>query len=153
ALSVPTRAGRRRGGRPAWGTATVSITASNTTDSCRCPGVSTTPSGRPAPSQTTWTLVPKPPWERPRAWSAGSPSHPADFFFGPGGGLVGPHDGAIDAEQVPVDLAPAVRPGVQGGEDPVPQAALAPAVEAAVDAAPGAEALGEVAPGGAGGQD
>src|SRR5262249_22121489 len=68
-------------------------------------------------------------------------------------GLVGTHDGAVDAEQVPVDLASRLGAGLEVVEDAVPGAALAPAVEAGVDGLPRAEELGQVAPGGAGVQD
>jgi hypothetical protein len=76
-----------------------------------------------------------------------------DFFPGPGGGLVGTHDGAVDAEQIPVDTSVGLGAGLEVSEDAVPQAVLAPGVEARVDGFPGSEKLRQVAPGGAGVQN
>src|SRR5690348_7485584 len=114
----------------------------------------------PWPSQTRWTLVPKPPWERPNAWSCGSrtcsDSGPANtggvpgFFFRPGGGPAGADDGGIHQPQVAVDEALLVQAQEQGIEDLGPGAVLAPAAEAVVNRLPGAVALGDVRPGGAG---
>src|SRR5262245_16584017 len=154
ALSAASRRGLPLRRPPGRRTLTVAMTASKTTDSCRCPGVTSTPSPWPAPSQTRCTLVPYPPCDRPRAWSAGSPGLPwGGFSPGPGGGPVGADDGAVDAEEVPVDAAAGLGPGLEVVEDPAPQAALAPAVEAGVDGLPGAEKLRQVAPGRAGAED
>src|SRR5439155_23063185 len=114
----------------------------------------------PRPSQTKWTFVPKPPCERPSAWSCGSctcidsgpPRHgeASGFFFRPGGGPAGADHGSIDQPQVAVDEPALVEAQQQGVEDPGPGAVLPPAVEAVVGGLPGAEASGEVTPGGAG---
>jgi hypothetical protein len=94
-------------------------------------------------------LVPKPPRLRPRAWSGGSPA--GGFFFRRPGGRAGGADvGAVDAEQLGVDEAPFVEPQLQPLDNAVEQAAVAHPPEAVVDGLPGAEALGQVAPGGAG---
>jgi len=50
----------------------LSRTVSTWVDSCRCPAVTSTARGTPAPSVTKWNLLPNPPFERPRAWSWGS---------------------------------------------------------------------------------
>jgi len=93
--------------------------------------------------------VPKPPRERPRPWSGGSPG--GRFFFRrPGGRAGGPDVGAVDAEQVGVDQPGFVEPQLQALDDLVQQAAAAEVAEAVVDGLPGAEALGQVAPRGAG---
>src|SRR5262249_38719008 len=44
--------------------------------SCCCSGPTTTAVGVPSPSQVRCTLVPKPPWVRPSAWTSGSPVGP-----------------------------------------------------------------------------
>ena len=66
---------------------------------------------------------------------------------------MGTHDGAVDAEQIPVDTSVGLGAGLEVIEDAVPQAALAPAIEARVDGFPGSEKLRQVAPGGAGVED
>src|SRR6516164_4029767 len=128
---------------------TASSTRSASLDSCRCPAVTSAASGRPLPSLTRWIFVPKPPRDRPRAWSAGSPG--GRFFFrGPRRCAGGADVGAVDAEQVRVNEPGLVEPQLQPLQDAVEQAALAQLVEAVVDGLPGAVALGQVAPGGAG---
>src|SRR3954469_10978122 len=120
--------------------------------SCSWPGPTATAIGVPSPSQIRCNLVPKPPWLRPRAWSSGSPG--GGFFFRrPGRRLVRPDDGAVDAEQLPVDLVTAHLAGLESAQDLVPQAGAAPLIEAVVDGLPGAELLGEVAPAAAVGED
>src|SRR5262245_52306270 len=128
---------------------TLSRTRSNWVDSCRCPGVTSAANGRPLPSLTRWTFVPKPPRDRPRAWSAGSPG--GRFFFrGPRRRAGGADVGAIHAEQVGVDQPRLVEPQLQPLDDAVELATAAQVGEAVVDGLPGAVALGQVAPGGAG---
>src|SRR4051794_31005503 len=110
--------------------------------------------------QIRWVLVPKPPCERPSAWSWGSRRCAAagppnsgggsGFFFRPGGSLVGTNDRGIDAPQVAVDEPGLIELQQQGVEDLGPGAVLAPAVEAVVDGLPGAVAFGGVGPGGPG---
>src|SRR5262245_10253617 len=119
--------------------------------SCSWPGPTSTLRGRPWPSQTRWNLVLKPPRLRPRAWSGRSPA--GIFFPSPGRSLVGADDAAVDEEQVPVDPAVGLALGLQVLQELLPQAVAGPLAEAVVDGRPRAEALGEVAPGGAGGQD
>src|SRR5262249_45887119 len=136
------------------------MTTAKACDSCRWPGVTQTAKTVPWPSVTRWTLVPKPPCERPSAWSCGScscsPSGPpsagggSGFFFRPGGGAGSPNDGGIDQPQVTVDEALLVQPQQEGVEDLGPGAVLAPAVAAGVDRLRRAVAVGDVRPGGAG---
>ena len=54
-------------------------------------------------------------------------------------------DGAVDAEQFPVDLIAVHLAGLQVQEDLVPQARAAPLAEAVIDGLPGAELRGQVA--------
>ena len=67
-LSPLTRFDRKRG-RPAPErfTAPCSINCSKTTVSWRSPTVTKNVIGKPLPSQRRWSLVLKPPWERPKA--------------------------------------------------------------------------------------
>jgi len=51
----------------------LSRTVSTWVDSCCCPAVTSTARGTPELSVTKWNLLPNPPFERPRAWSSGSP--------------------------------------------------------------------------------
>src|SRR5436305_4185038 len=111
-------------------------------------------------SQTRWTLVLKPPRDRPSAWSAGSCSCAASgppscgglsgFFFRPGSRDVGPVDGAVETPEVTLDDAGSVQLEQQGVEDLGPGAILTPAAEAIVEGLPGAVAARGVRPGGAG---
>src|SRR4051794_41197339 len=97
--------------------------------SSRGPAVPPPASGRPLPSLTTCTFVPKPPRERPRAWSAGSPG--GGFFFpGPRGGAGGADIAAVDAEQVRVDQPGLVQVELQPLDDLVQQPAPAELGEA-----------------------
>src|SRR5262249_28121083 len=57
---------------PPVGDADLVMTRSNCGLSCLCPAVTSTARGRPLPSVTRCSLVPKPPRLLPRAWSAGS---------------------------------------------------------------------------------
>lgn len=75
-LSPATRLGRERARPLGWAIRTASISASNCVDSCAWPGVASMASGRPRPSVTMCSLVPKPPLERPRASSGGSAQPP-----------------------------------------------------------------------------
>jgi len=59
---------------------------------------------------------------------------------------VGPDDGAVDGEQLEVDLAGVHLPCLQVLQNALPQAAARPAAEAVIDRLPRAEALGDVAP-------
>src|SRR5437016_2209167 len=118
---------------------------------------------KPWLSQTGWILVPKPPRERPSAWSGGSLScdslrppslrGPLAFFFRPGSSPAGPNDGAIDTPQVVIDEALVVQLVQQRGDKTNPGAVLAPCVEAVEDGLPRPVTFGEVTPRGAGMQD
>src|SRR4051794_23374255 len=131
--------------------------------SWRCPAVTWMATMNPWLSQTRWTFVPKPPRERPGAWSGGSwscaslrpPSTrgPLAFFFRPGRRPAGPDDGAIDTPEVVIDEALVVQLVQQRGDNVNPGAVLAPGVEAVPDGLPRPVTLGEVTPGGAGMQD
>src|SRR5262245_572957 len=128
-----------------------STSGSNRCVSCSWPGPTATASGVPWPSQIRCNFVPKPPWLRPRAWSAGSPA--GRFFFrGPRRRLVGPNHRAIDGKQLPVDLPAVDLAGLQVPQDAVPQAPPRPVAKAVIDRLPGAETLREVAPAAAVGQ-
>src|SRR5947209_3526656 len=115
---------------------TWSRTRSSCVLSWRWPGVTTAASGSPLPSLTRWTLVPKPPRLRPRAWSAGSPA--GRFFFRRPGGRAGGADlGAVDAEQLGVNQPGLVQPQLEPLDEAVEQAAPAQLREAVVDGLPG----------------
>src|SRR5262249_18031944 len=89
------------------------------------------------------------PRDRPRAWSSGS-SAGRFFFRGPRRRAGGADVGAVDAEQLGVDHPGFVEAQLQPLDKAVGQAALAQGVEAVVDGLPGAVALRQVPPGGAG---
>src|SRR5215213_3078647 len=88
--------------------------------------------GQPRPRTAKWSLVVRPPRERPIAWSWPP--------FGPGGVLVGAHDGAVEDQVLEVRV---VR---QGREDAVPHALGGPPAEPPEGAVPAAEDLRQVAP-------
>jgi hypothetical protein len=134
----------RRGGR------TSCIRRSNCVDSCACPAVTQAARGTPAPSETRCSFDPHPPRERPSAWSSGSP---ARSFRRARRRARRPHARAVDAPQVPVDLALAVEADAERLGDPVEGAVPAPPVEPVVDALSAAQALGQVTPGRPGPQD
>src|SRR5438128_1486031 len=127
--------------------------------SWRWPAVTHTARMMPWLSQTRCVLVPKPPRERPSAWSCGSwsciDSGPhscgggSGFFFRPSGGRVGAVDGAVETPQIAVDEARLIELEQQSVKDLGPGAVLTPAVEAVVDGLPGAVTLRRVGPGGA----
>src|SRR5436309_13817589 len=139
------------------------MVGSNALLSCVWPAVTWRAKMEPCLSQTRWTLVVKPPRERPNAWSSGSRScarlRPPSSrellpFFPPSGrSPAGPDDGAVDAPQVVIDLALVVQFVQQRGGDPGPSAIPAPPIEPGKDGLPGPVALGEIAPGRAGVQD
>jgi hypothetical protein len=58
-----------------------------------------------------------------------------------------PNNGGIDKVQVPVNLAAGIRLRLQGGQEALPQAGLAPAIEPTGDGADWTKALGQIAPG------
>lgn len=82
--------------------------------------------GRPRPSVSRWSLVEKPPRERPNAWSGGS----ADpLFASPRGGAAGADDGGVDEEDAPVDLRSVLQHGAQQLDQAHPGPIPAPSVE------------------------
>lgn len=60
---------------------------------------------------------------------------------------MGPHHRAIDKVEGPVELSGGIRLLLDRRKEPVPEARLAPALEAACHRLPGAIALGQIAPG------
>src|SRR5437879_4866078 len=125
---------------------TLPMTRSNCVLSCRCPAVTSMASGRPLPSVTKCTLVPKPPRLRPNAWSAGSPG--GGFFFRSSAcGSCRPDVGAVDAEQVGVDQPGLVEAQLEPLDDALKQPAFPQGAEAPVNGAPRSVSLGQVPPG------
>lgn len=133
--------------------------ASSTSGSCvlswRWPGVMTTESGLPLPSQERWTLLLRPPRLRPRASSGGCGS--------PFSGLlgwavfwlhwrVGAPGRRCCLRLPPKDLALGVRLALDVGEQPIPGTVPAPSDEAVVASLPRTVAFGHVAPRSAGSQ-
>src|SRR5690242_7812609 len=121
------------------------------------------PTMKPWLSVARWIFVVKPPRDRPNAWSAGScicadfgpPSRRGSLapFSGPGRRTAGPDDGGIDTPEVVIDLTSVIEFVQERGDDPDPGAIRPPAVEALIDRLPGAIALRQVAPRGAGMED
>src|SRR5947209_20395116 len=102
---------------------------------------------KPWLSQTRWTFVPKPPRERPSAWSGGPLScaslRPpslrgplAEFFFRPWGCPAGADGGAVDTPQVVIDEALVVQLVQQRGDKTDPGAVLTAGVEAVPNGLP-----------------
>jgi hypothetical protein len=60
--------------------------------------------------------------------------------------LVRPDHCAIDKVEIPVELARGIGPRLDGRQEPVPDAGLAPAVEAAGHRLPGAIPFGQITP-------
>jgi hypothetical protein len=60
--------------------------------------------------------------------------------------LVGPDNGPIDIVDLPIDLALTIRWGLRASKNALPDPGPAPPVEATGHRAPGAIALGQVAP-------
>lgn len=121
------------------------------------------PTGMPWLSQSKWTLVPKPPGERPNAWSAGSSSCAAfgppncrgwsAFFFRSRRRAAGAADSAVHTPQVAAEAAVLVEVVQEFGQDRGPGTIFTPLVEAVVDRLPRAVAFGDIAPRGATVQD
>src|SRR4051812_32169739 len=117
----------------------------------------------PCLSQTRWTLVVKPPRERPNAWSCGSwscaclrpPSRcePLPLFPPTGSGPAGADDGPVDTPQVVSDLALVVQFVQQRGRDAGPSAIPTPRVESSEHGLPRPVALRQITPRRAGVQD
>src|SRR5829696_3190148 len=148
ALSPATRRGRRRGRPRLRRTVPVSSKAGRAVLSWRSPPVRWKVTGLPCPSARTWILVEKPPRERPRASSGGSPPDGAGPA-GTGGVLMSAHHARIHKVQVPVEPTGGISLSLQGLEHALPEASLAPAIEAARDGSRRAIALRQVSPGGA----
>src|SRR3954451_278505 len=81
------------------------------------------------------------------------PRWAAGIFFRPGRRTTGPNDRAIDTPEVVVDLATVVELVQERGGDAAPGAVLTPPIEGREDRLPGAVAVGEIAPRGAGMED
>lgn len=79
---------------PVRGMRCAAITAVNEDASPACPAETVIARGRAWVSLARWTLVLRPPRDRPRAWSAGSPGTGSPFA-GSGSVLVGPADGGV----------------------------------------------------------
>ena len=75
------------------------------------------------------------------------------LFRAPGGTSGGADHGAVDAPQLVVDLTGVDPRGPQPGEDRVQRPVVVPGVEEVPDGGPGAELLGQVAPGRPGPED
>jgi hypothetical protein len=71
----------------------------------------------------------------------------------PSGMLMGANDGALDVVQIPVELPARLGWLLDGVKHVLPEAGPLPAVEGAGHGAPGAIALGQIAPGGPGAQN
>lgn len=110
-----------------------------------CPAVTTRASGRARASLAGWTLVLRPPRERPMAWSAGSPRPPSPFA-GADGVLVGPAHGRVH-RRGPADVVGGVGRGQDGGEDPLPGAVDRPSQQPLVGGLERAQFLRQVPPG------
>src|SRR5581483_11313552 len=127
--------GRFRGRpRPDRFSRSDSSSGSTNLDSWAWPAEMTAARGTPLPSTSRWTLVPKPPRERPNAWPSGSPapfSPPPARCRAAGSDLRG-----VDVPGLDVDPPALVQPHVEPPEDAVDRAVLAPASEAVVDALP-----------------
>src|SRR3954451_3659398 len=109
--------------------APLSSRPSRTICSWRSPPVSTAMIGLPPPSARRCSLVENPPCERPRDSSGASPPDGAGPA-GAGGVLMSPNNGGIHKVQVPFDLPTGIRLDLQSRQDALPQAGLAPAIEA-----------------------
>src|SRR5262245_48403960 len=105
------------------------------------PALRWTLTGSISPLTAAWILVPQPPRLLPRACSACPPVPSA--FFGAGGVGVGADDGGVEDEPLQILV-------LEGAEELAPDALARPAAEAPEDGVPVAEALWQVAPGGAG---
>src|SRR5208282_1402845 len=101
--------------------------------------------GVPSPSQIKCSFVLKPPWLRPKAWSAGSPM--ARFFFrSPSRRLVSSNHGTVYGKQFPVNFIAVHFAGLQSPQNAFPHSLSAPFAKAIVHGLPGTEALRDVSP-------
>jgi len=127
---------------PGRGTRSPSSTTRNCGLSPRCPAVITIDSGFYPCSAARWTLVDRPPRERPSPRSAGSartpPGGPAcrSPFPCPGRMLMRPHHGGIHTD-IPADQPGGIRPHRQTGHDGHPGPTPLPAPEQPADRRPG----------------
>ena len=119
---------------------------------CLCPGVRTTESGLPLPSQARWTLVDRPPRLLP---SASSNEWPSPFLDLCDSALcVLPQRAGEPARpcrprsHLPLDLAHRVRLGLDVGKQPIPSAIPPPAHEVVVAGLPGTTVEGKSLHGG-----
>src|SRR3954471_11536593 len=121
--------------------------------SWRCPAVTWMATMKPWLSHTRWTFVPKPPRDRPSAWSGGSWScaslRPPNlrellaFFFRPGGNATGHDDRTIDAPEVLIDEALFIQFVQQRGDHTIPGAVLTPSIEVVEHGLPGPVPFGK----------
>lgn len=146
------RSGRVRGRPrpPGRGTRIPAKTGSNWVLSWRCPGVITTESGRPLPSQARCTLLVSPPRLRPSPSSGGRWTR---FCVGltrltPGttSMLMGAGRRAIDTH-LPDNLAHRIRAGLHVRQNAVPGPISPPTIQAVRARLPRPVALRQIAPG------
>jgi hypothetical protein len=110
-----------------------SITASTHEESCTCAAVTSTVSGRPCPSQTTWNLLHNPPHELAQSMVFRLVRAPTAASCGSVGcGSIGQNRRAVDAPEIRIDVALDLESGVQGFDNPVGHTCLNPPSEAVV---------------------
>jgi hypothetical protein len=109
------------------------MTASNYVLSSACPAVTTNASGRQFPSVARWTFVVRPPRDRLRASSSGSP---ADAPFSGRRRRTGGRGRSSSRPRPPVQVLVRVGLGEQRGEHPVPGAVRRPRPQPVVGALP-----------------
>jgi len=139
---------------------TRSMSCSKKSDSWRCPALTRTCSASPCPSHTRWTFEPKPPRERPKAWSSGSPSRESAMrirlrvrlanspssFFPPGGCSACPHRTAVHKPLIPVNLPVGVQLRLQRPQQPFPEPLFPPPTETSIHRLPRPVAPRHIAP-------
>lgn len=111
--------------------------------SCCCPGATDAPRGSPRPSETSASLVPKPPRDRPSAWSKGSSLR--GVRRAPPAARVARNDRRVHAPQRPIEPCLARGPPCPI-EQPIDHSGRGPLTESAVDRLPGAEPCWQVTP-------
>jgi hypothetical protein len=98
----------------------------------------------PLESHTKWILEPKPPLERPSAWSSGSPW--AFFLSCPGCRPMRPGRGRVHVPLVPTQQAILVELQLQGGQQVCKSPVVPPSPEPPIHRLPRAMALRDVTP-------
>ena len=116
--------------------------------------------GMPCPSMIRSILVPKPPRERPNAWSGGStrcvrslPSNRALVMTRSRRIAGSPQDGGVEEPGLGVEVFFLIQLTEQGFDDAIPGAIVASVAEAVMDGLERTVALGQVPPGSGGMQD